>query len=290
MTAEEKKRIKEGKKLLKKKEKEAKKAEKEAKKAEKARLKAEKKAMREAKKKGIPYTPQPATVVLDDKPAPLPEMSPVVAGDDKPAVTEENVGAEKTVAGKEETTAIAKAEEKQVAVADENAVGKDESTESKESETVLDGELDEDAGEYVEAVEVEKKKRAPKKAAAKKSDDAATDKKAAAKPGEKKTKPAVKKEKTEEKPADTETATTAETAEPLVDSEAKPEKQRAKNYHISLRKEDGKWQVKLGRGEKALKLFDTQAEAIAYAKERAKNQEGSITIHKVDGKIRKQKY
>lgn len=285
MTAEEKKRIKEGKKLLKKKEKEAKKAEKEAKKAEKARLKAEKKAMREAKKKGIPYTPQPATVVLDDKPAPLPEMSPVVAGDDKPAVTEENVGAEK-----EETTAIAKAEEKQVAVADENAVGKDESTESKESETVLDGELDEDAGEYVEAVEVEKKKRASKKAATKKSDDAATDKKTAAKPGEKKTKPAVRKEKTEEKPADTETATTAETAEPLVDSEAKPEKQRAKNYHISLRKEDGKWQVKLGRGEKALKLFDTQAEAIAYAKERAKNQEGSITIHKVDGKIRKQKY
>ncbi len=64
---------------------------------------------------------------------------------------------------------------------------------------------------------------------------------------------------------------------------------RPKNYHISLR-EDGKWQVKLRKGEKALKLFNTQAEAIAFAKEKAKNQEGHITIHKVDGKIRKQKY
>lgn len=62
-----------------------------------------------------------------------------------------------------------------------------------------------------------------------------------------------------------------------------------KNYHISLR-EDGKWQVKLRKGEKALKLFDTQAEAIVFAKEKAKNQDGHITIHKVDGKIRKQKY
>lgn len=64
---------------------------------------------------------------------------------------------------------------------------------------------------------------------------------------------------------------------------------RPKNYHVSLR-EDGRWQVKLRKGEKALKLFNTQAEAIAFAKEKAKNQDGHITIHKVDGKIRKQKY
>lgn len=63
-----------------------------------------------------------------------------------------------------------------------------------------------------------------------------------------------------------------------------------KTYHISLRKEDGKWQVKAGNAEKALKLFDTQAEAIAYAKQVAGNQEGNITIHKKDGKIRKQDY
>lgn len=63
-----------------------------------------------------------------------------------------------------------------------------------------------------------------------------------------------------------------------------------KVYHISKRKDDGKWQVKFANGERALKLFDTQAEAIVFAKEKAKNQEGSISIHKVDGKIRKQKY
>lgn len=78
-------------------------------------------------------------------------------------------------------------------------------------------------------------------------------------------------------------------AEQTQDGDGKQSSSRPKNYHVSLR-EDGKWQVKLGKGEKALKLFDTQAEAIAFAKEKAKNQDGHITIHKVDGKIRKQRY
>ncbi len=76
-------------------------------------------------------------------------------------------------------------------------------------------------------------------------------------------------------------------AEPVAEPVAK--KPTVKNYHISLRP-DGKWQVKLSKGGKAIKLFDTQAEAIAFAKARAKSQDGHITIHKVDGKIRKQKY
>ena len=58
---------------------------------------------------------------------------------------------------------------------------------------------------------------------------------------------------------------------------------------VSLR-DDGKWQVKFAKGNRALKLFDTQAEAIAFAKEKAENQDGAITIHKKDGKIRKQRY
>ena len=62
-----------------------------------------------------------------------------------------------------------------------------------------------------------------------------------------------------------------------------------RNYHVSLR-EDGKWQVKFAKGSRALKLFDTQAEAIAFAKKKAENQDGNITIHKKDGKIRKQNY
>lgn len=61
----------------------------------------------------------------------------------------------------------------------------------------------------------------------------------------------------------------------------------AKIYHISKRKDDSKWQVKFANGQKAIKLFDTQAEAIEFAKELAKNQDGSIRIHSVKGKIRK---
>jgi hypothetical protein len=44
---------------------------------------------------------------------------------------------------------------------------------------------------------------------------------------------------------------------------------RFKTYHIAKRASDGKWQVKLASGEIAIKLFDTQAEAIDYAKNMA---------------------
>lgn len=58
-------------------------------------------------------------------------------------------------------------------------------------------------------------------------------------------------------------------------------------YHVTKRKTDGKWQVKYRKGEKAIKLFDTQAEAIAYAKKLAANRDGSVTVHKTTGQIRK---
>lgn len=82
---------------------------------------------------------------------------------------------------------------------------------------------------------------------------------------------------------------TEEPTEQPAEPPAQPKKPAVKNYHISLRP-DGKWQVKLSKGGKAIKLFNTQAEAIAFAKARAKSQDGHITIHKVDGRIRKQKY
>ncbi len=64
-------------------------------------------------------------------------------------------------------------------------------------------------------------------------------------------------------------------------------KPSGKVYHISQHPSTNKWQVKLAKGEKALKLFDTQAEAINYAKEIAANQGGSIRVHSREGKIRK---
>ena len=79
---------------------------------------------------------------------------------------------------------------------------------------------------------------------------------------------------------------------PKAEEKAAPQ-ERAKStkkiYHISYRKEDNQWQVKLG-GAKVLKLFKTQEEGIQYAKQLAGNQEGSIVIHMKDGTIRKQKY
>ena len=62
-----------------------------------------------------------------------------------------------------------------------------------------------------------------------------------------------------------------------------------KTYHVSLNA-NGKWQVKAEKAEKALKLFDTQKAAIAYAETIAENQDGNFVIHKKDGKIRKQDY
>jgi hypothetical protein len=64
-------------------------------------------------------------------------------------------------------------------------------------------------------------------------------------------------------------------------------KEDAKIYHIAKRASDGKWQVKLASGEIAIKLFDTQAQAIAYAEKMAGNQKGSIRVHSVKGKMRK---
>lgn len=116
---------------------------------------------------------------------------------------------------------------------------------------------------------------------------------------------APEKGKTEVKSKDTTKKTTVKKAAPKAKpatekkettKEVKPVEEKTvrkstkKVYHVSLRKDDGKWQVKYGGGKKAIKLFDTQAEAIKFAESRADSQEGSISIHKKDGKIRKQDY
>lgn len=62
-----------------------------------------------------------------------------------------------------------------------------------------------------------------------------------------------------------------------------------KTYHVALR-EDGKWQVKAAKAEKALKIFATQKEAIDYAKKVAASTGGNVLIHKVSGGFRKNKY
>ena len=54
-------------------------------------------------------------------------------------------------------------------------------------------------------------------------------------------------------------------------------------YHVAKR-EDGKWQVKFAGGEKAIKLFDNQMEAIVYVRKMSKNQKGKMLVHNSKGK------
>lgn len=127
--------------------------------------------------------------------------------------------------------------------------------------------------------------------------------KTAAKPkAEKTAKPAAKTAVKTAKPvADDAAATSAATTTTEKPKTAKPApakpaakttaantaKTSGKVYHITKRKEDGKWQIKAEGAEKAIKLFKTQKEAIEYCKTLAGNQDASIMVHKEDGSFRK---
>ncbi len=63
---------------------------------------------------------------------------------------------------------------------------------------------------------------------------------------------------------------------------AKPAAEATRVYHV-VKREDGKWEVKFAGGEKAIKLFSTQVEAVAYSKEMAKNQKGAMLVHNSKG-------
>lgn len=61
-------------------------------------------------------------------------------------------------------------------------------------------------------------------------------------------------------------------------------------YHITKRENDGReWKVFIQGSTKVIKLFDTQVEALEYAKNLCKNKnDGSIVmLHGLDGKIRR---
>ena len=55
-------------------------------------------------------------------------------------------------------------------------------------------------------------------------------------------------------------------------------------YHLSKRKEDGKWQVFRAGSDKVIKLFATKAEAEAYTKKMAENQGVGVLTHASKGK------
>ena len=97
---------------------------------------------------------------------------------------------------------------------------------------------------------------------------------AAKKPAPKAAKPAAKKSAA--KPAPKAAKPAAKKAEPA-------KKEAVRTYHVVKRQEDGKWEVKFAGGQKAIKLFDTQKEAIEYSKKMADNQGGSMLVHNSKG-------
>ena len=93
-----------------------------------------------------------------------------------------------------------------------------------------------------------------------------------------------KEEKAEEVRTSKGKKTTAKSAK----KPSKKYKDGARVYHIARSKFISRhWQVKLASGEKAIKIFDTQLEAINYAKQLVKTQGGSIRIHSMQGRLRK---
>lgn len=55
-----------------------------------------------------------------------------------------------------------------------------------------------------------------------------------------------------------------------------------RTYHL-VKRSDGMWEVKFAGGSKAIKLFKTQKEALAYSEKMAENQGGSVLVHNSKG-------
>ena len=170
-----------------------------------------------------------------------------------------------------------------------------EEEEAEEPEEPEEEAEEEEAEEEPEPEEKPAKKPAPKKEE-KKPAKKAEPKKAPAKKEEPKKAPAKKAEpkKEEKKPAPRETTTIKKPAARETQTIKKPEvltneegKQFVKAYHVSQRKELKKWQVKGAGSDKAIKLFDTQKEAIEYANQLSANNGAAVRVHSRAGKMRK---
>ena len=131
-----------------------------------------------------------------------------------------------------------------------------------------------------------KKKAEPKKAEPKKEEKKPAPAKKAAAPKKEEKKPAPKKEEKKAAPAPAAKKDDARKTQTITLTN-EDGNSYAKAYHVSRRPELNKWQVKATGSDKALKLFNTQKEAIEYADQLAKNQNVSIRVHSKEGKIRK---
>ena len=138
--------------------------------------------------------------------------------------------------------------------------------------------------------EDEEEEKAPAAQTAIKTEPAAKPAQPAAKPVAQTQKPAAQPAQKPAQPAARTAMQPATTSEEAAQIAEAAKYNGLKVYHITKRKADGKWQIKFNNGKKAIKLFDTQVQAIDYAKALAQNQEASIMIHKEDGTFRKLRY
>ena len=105
------------------------------------------------------------------------------------------------------------------------------------------------------------------------------------KPLVKKAEPAKKKEepkKFAKKEAPKKDAPKKEAPKKAAPKKEAPKKEATRTYHL-VKRPDGKWEVKFAGGQKAIKLFNTQKEAIEYSKKMADNQGGSMLVHNSKG-------
>ena len=93
-------------------------------------------------------------------------------------------------------------------------------------------------------------------------------------------KPLVKKAEPAKKPA--KAAPAKKAAAPAKKPAAKKEEVNFRTYHL-VKRADGKWEVKFAGGQKAIKLFNTQKEALEYSKKMAENQDGKVLVHNSKG-------
>ena len=93
-------------------------------------------------------------------------------------------------------------------------------------------------------------------------------------------KPLVKKAEPAKKPAAKKAP--EKKAAPAKKPAAKKEEVNFRTYHL-VKRSDGKWEVKYAGGQKAIKLFDTQKEALEYSKKMAENQDGKVLVHNSKG-------
>lgn len=85
-------------------------------------------------------------------------------------------------------------------------------------------------------------------------------------------------------------AATTKTAKPVKVDAPKKASTKGTVYHVSKRENNGReWKVFIEKSSKPIKIFDTQAEALDFAKGLANNKDdGSyVVLHGLDGKIRK---